>query len=327
MLGSSSRSPAPPPPPALPPSPAPPAHPPAAPAPAARPVSTHPELAEHMPTPPWYRSATPDPAFTGPAPGAPPPRGRGRGRAVAAALCLVLGLGLLGGAATGSLLGGEAGAQSAAEATYEQGGARWRTAPVDAIFPPTLHGDAAGPGGADRTWRRIAVAPDGGCAGAFDPLLAKALAPVGCERLLRATYADATTTSVTTVGVLVTKADAGQMGALQRRFEEEGLADRADLLPRPYAAKGTAAAGFGDAQRASWQLKIRTDTPTVFYAVTGFADGREVADPQPALRAITPGGTSVAAQAGLGHDAKGVCDQVEHAFVQGVKKATEEASR
>ncbi|MEV0276095.1 hypothetical protein AB0I22_06875 [Streptomyces sp. NPDC050610] len=282
-----------------------------------------------MPTPPWYRSATPDPAFTGPAPGERPPRppGRGRGRALAAAVCLVLGLGLLGGAAAGSLLGGEAGAESAAEATYEQGGTRWRTATVDAIFPLALRGEAAGPGGADRTWRRIAVAPDSGCAGAFDPLLAKALSPVGCERLLRATYADATTTSVTTVGVLVTKADAEQMGALQRRFEDEGLAERADLLPRPYAAKGTSAAGFGDAQRASWQLKIRTDTPVVLYAVTGFADGRKVADPQPAIRAVTPGATSVAAQAGLGHDAKGVCEQIEHAFVKGVKKAAEEASR
>ncbi len=132
---------------------------------------------------------------------------------------------------------------------------------------------------------------------------------------------------MTTVGVLVTKADTEQMGALQRRFEDEGLAERTDLLPRPYAAKGTAAAGFGDAQRASWQLKIRTDTPTVIYAVTGFADGRQVTDPQPAVRAITPGSTSVAAQAGLGHDAKGISDQVEHAFVKGVKKATEEASR
>ncbi|MEV0264079.1 hypothetical protein AB0I49_22440 [Streptomyces sp. NPDC050617] len=287
-----------------------------------------------MPTPPWYRSEHPVPAF---APGVPvppghgsgerQPHGRGRLRALVAVLCLVLGLGLLGGAAAGSLLGGEAGAESAAEVMYEQGGARWRTAPVDAIFPPALRGDGAGPGGADRTWRRIAVAPDSGCAGAFDPLLAKALAPVGCARLLRATYADATTTSVTTVGLLVTKADAGQMGALQRRFEDEGLSERRDLLPRPYAAKDTAAAGFGDAQRASWQIKIRTDTPVVLYAVTGFADGRKAADPQPAIRAVTPGATSVAAQAGLGHDAKGVCEQVEHAFVKGVKKAAEEASK
>ncbi|MFE7122081.1 hypothetical protein ACFU99_42270, partial [Streptomyces sp. NPDC057654] len=283
---------------------------------------------------PWYRSEHPEPAFTpvtprtpGRAPGDPKPPGRGRLRALVAALCLVLGLGLLGGAAAGSLLGGEAGAESAAEATYEQGGALWHTAPVDAIFPPTLRGDGAGPGGADRTWRRIAVAPDSGCAGAFDPLLAKALAPVGCARLLRATYADATTTSVTTVGLLVTKADTEQMGALQRRFEDEGLGERRDLLPRAYGAKGTAAAGFGDAQRASWQIKIRTDTPVVLYAVTGFADGREAADPQPAIRAVTPGATSVAAQAGLGHDAKGVCEQVEHAFVQGVKKAAEEASK
>ncbi|TXS77748.1 hypothetical protein [Streptomyces sp. sk2.1] len=34
---------------------------------------------------------------------------------------------------------------------------------------------SAGPGGADRVWTRIAVAPDGGCAKALDPLLVRVL--------------------------------------------------------------------------------------------------------------------------------------------------------
>ncbi|MEK8173211.1 hypothetical protein NKH77_42510 [Streptomyces sp. M19] len=38
-----------------------------------------------------------------------------------------------------------------------------------------------GPGGADRTWRRVAVAPDSSCGGGFDPLLAKALSPVAAR--------------------------------------------------------------------------------------------------------------------------------------------------
>lgn len=58
------------------------------------------------------------------------------------------------------------------------------------------------------------MAPDGGCAHAFDPLLHEALAPAGCERLLRATYTDATQSYVTTVGLLFTKADPAAMSAL-----------------------------------------------------------------------------------------------------------------
>ncbi|MCZ9338911.1 hypothetical protein NGM37_14120, partial [Streptomyces sp. TRM76130] len=88
---------------------------------------------------------------------------------------------------------------------------------------PTVQGEGAGPGGADRTWTRVAVAPDGGCEHAFDTLLRKALAPVGCARLLRATYTDATRSHVTTVGLLFTKGDAAAMTSLAARFEQEGL--------------------------------------------------------------------------------------------------------
>ena len=104
--------------------------------------------------------------------------------------------------------------------------------PVDQLFPPTVEGTGAGPGGADRTWTRVAVAPDSGCKGAFDPLLKKALAPVGCSRLLRATYTDATQSFVTTVGLVFTKADATEMGALAKRFQSDGLGERTDLMPR-----------------------------------------------------------------------------------------------
>ncbi|MDC7339863.1 hypothetical protein PQR15_29615 [Streptomyces lydicus] len=41
--------------------------------------------------------------------------------------------------------------------------------PVDTLFPRTVNGLGVGPGGADRTWTRIAVAPDSGCADAYDP--------------------------------------------------------------------------------------------------------------------------------------------------------------
>jgi hypothetical protein len=248
-----------------------------------------------------------------------------RPRVAAAVTCLVLGLGLTGGAATGSWLMGEDSADGARGA-YTVAGTLWHSVPVDQFFPLTVNGPGAGPGGADRTWIRIAVAPDSGCADAFDPLLRKALAPAGCLRLLRATYTDATRSYVTTVGLLFTRADAAAMRALAGRFKAEGLDRRTDLMPGPYAAEGTVAAGFGDAQRASWTIDVRTDVPVVVYAVSGFADGRTVTEPQPAEDAMKTGATTAPAQAGLGNEAAGLADRIEAALRKTFTAATEKPS-
>ncbi|MGW0333729.1 hypothetical protein ACWD0J_17960 [Streptomyces sp. NPDC003011] len=256
------------------------------------------------------------------------PRARGvrvRPRIAAAAACVVLGLGLIGGAATGSWLVGEPGRTGTRDGFAVAGGL-WHSVPVDQLFPPTVEGQGAGPGGADRTWTRIAVAPDSGCEDAFDPLLRKALAPVGCRRLLRATYTDATQSYVTTVGLLFTKGDAAAMSALGRRFTDEGLDDRTDLMPRPYAAKDTPAAEFGTEQRASWTLSVLTDAPVVVYAVSGWADGRTVDAPQPAAKAMASGVTTAPAQAGLGHEAQGLADRVERGLRKTVSSPTEKPS-
>ncbi|WP_308313922.1 hypothetical protein [Streptomyces sp. GbtcB7] len=251
---------------------------------------------------------------------------RTRPRVAAAAACVVLGLGLIGGAAAGSWLTGDGTGTDGARSAFVAAGSLWHSVPVDQLFPPTVQGRGAGPGGADRTWTRLAVAPDSGCANAFDPLLSKALAPAGCLRLLRATYTDATRSQVTTVGLLFTKADPAAMTALKNRFQQEGLDRRTDLMPRPYAAKGTVAAGFGDAQRASWTVSVLTDAPVVVYAVSGFADGRIVTAPQPAADAIKPGATTAPAQAGLGHDAQGLADRIERSLRKTVGSATEKPS-
>ncbi|MET7681715.1 hypothetical protein [Streptomyces sp. NPDC005423] len=254
-----------------------------------------------------------------------PLAGRVRPRTAVIALCLVLGLGLISGAVTGSWLTGETTAPKDA-GTYAAAGALWHSVPVDELFPATVRGRGAGPGGADRTWTRIGVAPDSGCADAFDPLLRATLAPAGCRRLLRATYTDATQSFVTTVGLLFTKADAATMGALARRFKDEGLADRTDLMPRPYAAKGTAAAGFGDRQRASWTVSVLTDAPVVVYAVSGWADGRTVDTPQSAEQAIQSGTTTAPSQAGLGNEAQGLADRVGRSLRETVESPTEKPS-
>jgi len=250
---------------------------------------------------------------------------RVRPRAAVAATCLVLGLGLIGGAVTGSWLTHD-GSGDGTRGAYAVTASLWHSVPVDRLFPPTLDGPGAGPGGADRTWTRLAVAPDGGCKDAFDPLLGKALAPVGCLRLLRATYMDATRSHVTTVGLLFTRADAATMGALERRFKDEGLDRRTDLMPRPYAARDTAAAGFGDAQRASWTIKVHTDLPVVVYAVSGFADGRTVTEPQSAALAMKTGATTAPAQSGLGNEAAGLADRIEAGLERTVTSATEKPS-
>ncbi|MBB5938878.1 hypothetical protein [Streptomyces zagrosensis] len=249
-------------------------------------------------------------------------RARGPARTVVAVVCAVLGIGLLAGAVLGSWFSRDSdGARTADE--FEHARTLWRSAPVDTLFPRTLRGPGAGPGGADRTWTRIAVAPDSRCEGAFDPLLATALSPVGCQRLLRATYTDATSTSVTTVGLVITRSNAAKMQTLKERFRAERLGQRGDLLPRSYAAEGTVAEDFGEAQRASWRLSVRTDLPLIVYAVTGFADGRSIRKPEPADRAAARGATTDPAQAGLGHDARGIAAGVERAFRKAVGTAVQ----
>ncbi|MBM7168259.1 hypothetical protein JQK87_07515 [Streptomyces sp. G44] len=233
----------------------------------------------------------------------------------------MLGLGLIGGAVTGSWLTGESSATGSTRSAYAATGRLWHSLPVDRLFPPTLKGEGAGPGGADRSWSRVAVAPDSTCEAAFDPLLSKALAPAGCQRLLRATYTDATRSHVTTVGLLFTKADADGMRALRNRFTEEGLNRRPDLMPRTYPAKGTVAEGFGDAQRASWTMSVLPDAPVVAYAVSGFADGRTVTDPEPATEAMGGDTASAPAQSGLGHEAKGIADRVERGLRKSIARA------
>ncbi|HEY5836470.1 hypothetical protein [Streptomyces sp.] len=227
----------------------------------------------------------------------------------------MLGLGLIGGAVAGAVLShGPRAEQPVVDGSVEAfAKARevWRNAPVDRLFPPVIAEPGAGPGGADRTWTRVGVARPAGCAGAFDPLLERVLAPAGCVKLLRATYVDSTSTTVTTVGVLVTAGEATAMGALNQRWSTEHLGDRADLIPRAVPFPGTPAAAFGDRQRGSWDIQVSADLPFVVYAVSGFADGRGVRGPQPAARATADRATTIPAQAGLGFDATGVASAVD----------------
>ncbi|MDT0269960.1 hypothetical protein RM844_27135 [Streptomyces sp. DSM 44915] len=266
--------------------------------------------------PPGY-PAPPPPYAPPPPAGRPPVPGRAwralgarlPGRMAGAVLCLVLGTGLLGGAAAGAWLAGDDGSEAAA-GVWESGRDLWRELPVDELFPPELTATGAGPGGADRRWLRLGVAPDSGCAEAFDPLLAEVLSGAGCHRLIRATYTDETETTVTTVGLLFTTADPAGMTLLADRFAGEELATRTDLLPRTFPVDGSVAEEFGDPQRAAWTIEVADQLPVVAWAVTGFADGRQVEAPEPAAEATADGADSGVALAGLGHDTQGIADGV-----------------
>ncbi|WP_276205621.1 hypothetical protein [Streptomyces showdoensis] len=249
-----------------------------------------------------------------------PVQERRPGRVLAAAGCAVLGLGLVGGALAGALLAESGAGEPAEPPGYSQAKGIWHDAPVDTLFPRTLSGPAAGPGGAARTWTRIVVAPDAPCTAAVLPKgLLAALKVPGCERVLRATYTDATSSHVTTVALVFTQADPATMRTLGSRAEDDA--------PPALKAPATVAAGFGDLQRASWWRHVLPDLPVVVTSVSGFADGRAVAEAEPATRAMTAKRTTAVAQAGLGHEAKGVGDGVERALRKAVAATLKEGDR
>ncbi|WP_158710336.1 hypothetical protein [Streptomyces sp. NRRL F-5126] len=239
--------------------------------------------------------------------------GRSPRRTAAAIALLVLGLGLIGGAIAGNRLLADDNARPSAVSRFDAARALWHSTPVDALFPPVLDGAGAGPDGADRTWTRLGVAPASDCAGALDPALAAAVRTAGCLRVVRATYRDATSSDVTTVGLVFTEAGPAAMSALRTTFGARHVAENTALLPAAYPVPGTAAASFGARQRATWSIDVLTEAPVVVFSVTGFADGRTVAAPEPAEHAMRPHGTSAAAQAGLGFEAAGIADRVERA--------------
>ncbi|MFE2285877.1 hypothetical protein ACFXDJ_17130 [Streptomyces sp. NPDC059443] len=221
-----------------------------------------------------------------------PPRRR-PGRVFAALVCGLLGLGLTGAAGYTSVAEHRAEQRPlAAGAAYRKAASLWHDTPVDTLFPPVLTGEDAGPGGADRTWTRIALAPDAGCPAALAADWQALLAGAGCTRVLRATYTDATRSSLVTVGMVFTPGDAAAMNALRGR-----------LTPPP-------GYGFPDDRRAAWTASVLPEAPVVVYGVSAFADGRILDAPRPAEDTMAKDATGAVAQAGLGHEAMAVADQV-----------------
>ncbi|MEV6685503.1 hypothetical protein AB0N28_09205 [Streptomyces sp. NPDC051130] len=242
-------------------------------------------------------TSTPLPADLAGPEAAPAAGPRSPARVTAAVLCALLGAGLTAGAAATAWSDHRAARRTpTAEAAYRAAASLWRNAPADRLLPPVLEGPGDGPGGADRTWTRVALAPAADCGPtALAADWRTALAPAGCAHVLRATYTDSTRSSLVSVGLVFTTAGPATMDGLRGH------------LPAPSAY------GFTDAQRATWTASVVAGAPAVVYAVSAFADGRVQDAPQPAEEAARPGATGAPAQAGLGHEAKAVAGRIERA--------------
>ncbi|MFE4636655.1 hypothetical protein ACFRJ1_25195 [Streptomyces sp. NPDC056773] len=222
-----------------------------------------------------------------------PPRRR-RGRVLAAALCGLLGLGLTGAAVYKAVADHRAAQQPLDPATaYRKAESLWHSAPVDTLLPPVLDGHDAGPGGADRTWTRITAAADAPCPEALAADWQALFADTGCTRVLRATYTDATRSSLVTVGMVFTPADPLAMDSLRGR------------LTAPTGYK------FPDNRRAAWTTSVLTEAPVVVYSVSAFADGRRLGAPSPAEDKMAEDAKGRVAEAGLGHESKALADLIE----------------
>ncbi|MFK0228582.1 hypothetical protein ACIQUL_22725 [Streptomyces sp. NPDC090303] len=259
------------------------------------------------------------------APRARPRPERRRGRSLAVAACAVLGFGLVGGALAGVWLAAAEPGRPVEPVGYTEAKDLWHNAPVDTLFPRTLAGPGAGPGGADRTWTRIVVAPDAPCTSAAlaEGLLAT-VEPLGCERVLRATYTDATASSVITVGLVFTRAEA----TTQRTLGKDLTARLGADVPPALAGPGTVAARFGAPQRAAWWLNAPADLPVVVTAVSGFADGRKTdGAPVSADEAVVGKRPDPVAQSGLGHETKGITERLVRLLRTAATTAAEENDR
>ncbi|MCX5408364.1 hypothetical protein OHA37_31430 [Streptomyces sp. NBC_00335] len=222
-----------------------------------------------------------------------PPRRR-RGAVLAAALCGLLGLGLTGAAGYKAVSDHRAAQRPVDPAeAYRKAASLWHSTPVDTLFPPVLDGQDAGPGGADRTWTRITPAADAACSEALAADWQALFAETGCTRVLRATYTDATRSSLVTVGMVFTPAEAAAMDLLRGKL----------TAPTGYKIR--------DNRRAAWTATVLADAPVVVYTVSAFADGRRLGAPSPAEDKMAEDARGRVAQAGLGHEAKAVADLVE----------------
>lgn len=159
---------------------------------------------------------------------------------------------------------------------------RWRTTPKAKLFPARARYELVGwPIGAAGSLhllaRRLWIARQATCARAADAgqKIVAMLDHDGCLAVLRATYTDATSSMVLTVGVAVLGSENGAVSAAH--FLTGGVAKGQGDISRhlvlgPVPVPGTAAAAFDTSQRQlSWVVGAGS---YLVLATAGFADGR-----------------------------------------------------
>jgi hypothetical protein len=158
---------------------------------------------------------------------------------------------------------------------------RWRTAPKTEIFPAVIRyqliGQVGAPDSLKLTARRLDIAGQSNCARAAGA--SKKLLPLlvgdGCQAVLRATYTDASSSLVVTVGVAVLRN--GASATAVAHYLTGGVAAGPGAIAHqivlsPVPVRGTPAASFGFRQRQlSW---VAASGSYLVLASVGYADGR-----------------------------------------------------
>ncbi|MEV2270465.1 hypothetical protein [Nonomuraea africana] len=138
---------------------------------------------------------------------------------------------------------------------------RWRHWTAGQLFPDrfTKYGTKA------EFAHRIGIAPESSCEQALDDSATQAVGERGCLKVLRATYADPTSTILSTLAIVVMKDTAAAKAALAAgTWQSSGV--------RPADIPGTLASRFGPGQEQEHTAVSRANY--LVLGTGGYADGR-----------------------------------------------------
>ncbi|GAA2070412.1 hypothetical protein [Actinomadura alba] len=203
------------------------------------------------------------------------PRRRGRIALIAGLVAVGIAAVAVGGFALSGELTREPTARELTAAKAQELDSRWRNRTAGEIFPATVQYEfETAPPGAKPKAHRIGIAAASGCAQALDRQAAEILALGGCRTVLRATYVDDSGTLVSTIGIAVMPSvkNAGEVDGRLARVPGQADNRRYGLLPVGFVDTVTDRFGADQRQQLSFG---NNSTPYVFFAATGWADGRK----------------------------------------------------
>ena len=143
----------------------------------------------------------------------------------------------------------------------------WQRLPAGRIFPSSV--TYLSTLGSESRATLVGIAPQAPCRAAVDARAAAVLGAAGCVTVLRATYADASRTTLATVGIAVLRGAGGADAALRALAAGHG-----GLLPVSFP--GTVASRFTGRARETASAQSAAG-PYVFLYAAGYADGRATA--------------------------------------------------